>query len=210
MAILIVAILSGYVLGRGTGGRLSNLGQMTWRAWPLLLLAVGTQMLLGDLPGAFRWAVAVADCLAVATWCGLNRPAGRRLAGSDICGLGVGLNALVMAANGGMPVSRSALGAAGLSTRMNVAHGHLYKHLAMTARSHLRWLGDIIPVPWVHTVLSGGDVFMLVGVAAIVRLAMQPMSGQPSRPAVGVRLAGLATSDANMSNELKLNPRHVG
>jgi hypothetical protein len=70
-----------------------------------------------------------------------------------------------------MPVSRWALVEAHLSGITNVTKGHLYKHVPMTAHTSLRALGDIIPVGVVRTVVSIGDVAMLVGIAITVALA---------------------------------------
>jgi hypothetical protein len=85
------------------------------------------------------------------------------------------LNAIVMAVNGGMPVSRFALVAAGFPKTMNVAQGHFYKHTAMTDLTRLRLLGDIIPFHLARTVLSPGDLLMLMGIAVVSWTATGPV-----------------------------------
>jgi hypothetical protein len=88
---------------------------------------------------------------------------------------GVVLNAIVMALNGGMPVSPFALAAAGFPKTMNVAEGHFYKHVAMTDLTRLRMLGDIIPFHLARTVLSPGDLLMLMGIAVVSWTATGPV-----------------------------------
>ena len=169
MTILCVALLTGGVGGLACGGRLSRLGDLRIGGWWLLGAALGLQAFLGHLPVGARWLFAVADCAAISAWCLRNRRScGRhgRVAFVFIA-LGVSLNAVAIAGNAGMPVSPGALGAAGLA-HMNVARGHLYKHLLMTSHSHLRFLADTLPLRLVHTVLSPGDVLMLIGSTTVV------------------------------------------
>jgi Family of unknown function (DUF5317) len=73
---------------------------------------------------------------------------------------------MVIAANRGMPVSAGALRSAGLSPAMDVAHGHLFKHVAMSGSTHLAYLADRIPL--LVGVLSAGDVVMLIGIAVTI------------------------------------------
>ena len=107
--------------------------------------------------------------------------------GLGLIGAGVVLNAIVMALNGGMPVSQFALAAAGFPKTMNVAEGHFYKHIAMTDLTRLRMLGDIIPFHLARTVLSPGDLLMLMGIAVVSWTA----TARPAR--ARVRLAELAS-----------------
>ena len=90
------------------------------------------------------------------------------------------LNVTVMALNEGMPVSSWALGGAGLGRTMDVARGHFYKHSAMTVHTRLRLLGDIVPFRLMRTVLSPGDLLMLVGIAAMTWAATQPSPARRS------------------------------
>jgi hypothetical protein len=78
-----------------------------------------------------------------------------------------------MAANGGMPVSGRALAAVG-KAGVVVSEGHLWKHVPLTAASKVPLLGDVIPVPLplLRSVISVGDVAMLVGLAVAVTAVM--------------------------------------
>jgi hypothetical protein len=206
MTVMVAAVVLGVVGGLLAGGRLGGLAEMRMRAWLLLGAALVAQAVLGHLPGVARWPLAVADAAAVGVWCLRNRGGGRGRVGFALVAGGVALNATAMAANAGMPVSLSALVKAGFSPTMNVAHGHFYKHVAMTGATRLRVLGDIIPIRLLHTVVSPGDVVMLVGIAAIAwgatlrapRVAPTPRStgtfGQSNTPLV----AQMATGESSL------------
>lgn len=167
MTVMLAVVMMGVLGGLATGGRVSALGRLRIRAWPLLGGAVTIQASLGAFSGGIRWMLAVAGCAGVAGWCVLNRGRGALWWGLAMVTLGVTANAVVMAANGGMPVSASALSSAGLPRAMNLAAGHLYKHVAMNGSSRIGILGDAIPVHLVRAVLSPGDVLMLGGIAVV-------------------------------------------
>jgi len=188
MVVMAVALLIGCMGGWATGGSLSHLATFRARAWPLLAQAVLLEAVLGLTSGPLRTVLAVGACLTVAGWCAIDSTQARRFPyGQGLIGLGIVLNATVMALNSGMPVSASALAAAGLSKTMDVARGHLYKHTAMTVHTRLRLLGDVVPLRLVRTVLSPGDLLMLAGILVVTWAAMRP---SPTR---GVRLAKLAS-----------------
>ena len=94
------------------------------------------------------------------------------------------LNVVVMAANGGMPVSGSALARIGHAGAV-VSQGHLWKHVAVSPATRIPLLGDVIPVPvpLLRSVISVGDVAMLLGlgVAAAVVVAQGQLSADPIR-----------------------------
>jgi hypothetical protein len=80
---------------------------------------------------------------------------------------GVGMNVLVVATNGGMPVDSRALAAVGRAGT-DVTEGFLYKHVPMTGETRLAWLADRIPVPIQRNVISAGDVLMALAICAWV------------------------------------------
>ena len=188
MIVMVAALIIGCTAGWATGGSLAGLASFRARAWPLLVTAVVVEACLGATPNTLRPVLAVAACLAVAGWCAVNAAQARRFPiGHVLIGLGVVLNVVVMALNEGMPVSASALAGAGLGRTMDVARGHLYKHTAMTVHTRLRFLGDIVPFRLVRTVLSPGDLLMLVGIVAVTWAATQPSTARR------FRLANLAS-----------------
>ena len=169
MVVLLLAVIAGAVAGVLVGGRVAALTRVRLRAWPLVLAALAAESSLGALPPGLRWAVAAGACAAVAAWSLRNRegPIGSRP--FLLVAAGTALNSIAIAVNGGMPVSGWAARAAGLGSRFNAAQGHFYKHVASTGGTHLRAIGDIIPLPPEHMVLSAGDVMMLLGVALLVK-----------------------------------------
>lgn len=193
MALWAFALMIGALAGLATGGRLSSLGGARFRAWPLLLLGVVAEALLGPLPAWARGLMAAAACAAVVAWCVANRGQGRgRATAQALLGLGVTLNAAVIALNAGMPVSRSALVQAGFARHMDVAKDDFYKHVAMTSNTRLAFLGDIFPVHVLHTVVSPGDLVMLLGIAGIAWSATMASSA----PARRVRLVNPSSRTA--------------
>ncbi len=175
MVVMAAALIAGCVAGLAAGGSLTRLASARIRAWPILVVAVLIEACLGATSGLLRPALAVTACLGVVGWCAANTGPGRRFPyGLGLIGAGVVLNAIVMALNGGMPVSQFALAAAGFPKTMNVAEGHFYKHIAMTDLTRLRMLGDIIPFHLARTVLSPGDLLMLMGIAVVSWTATGP------------------------------------
>jgi len=180
MVVMAAAVLVGLIAGWATGGVLSQVANLRIRAWPALVAALALQGALGAAAGSCRTALALTACLAIATWCAANfAHVGLRF-GQVLIGTGVALNAMVMALNGGMPVSAGALATAGFPKTLDVAQGHLYKHTPMVVHTRLRLLGDIIPFHLAHMVLSPGDLLMLVGIAAVTFGATRP-HGRPAR-----------------------------
>jgi hypothetical protein len=84
--------------------------------------------------------------------------------------LGFALNTLVIVANQGhMPVRLEAIPleareamAQQLAARSDAVHS------LMTPNTPFYYLGDVLPVHWSKTVLSLGDVYLLIGIAALV------------------------------------------
>jgi hypothetical protein len=199
MLVMAAALIAGCIGGLVAGGSLSRLASTRIRAWPILVGAAVIEACLGATPGPLRTVLAVTACLAVVGWCAANRGPGRRFPyGQGLISAGVVLNAVVMALNGGMPVSRFALAAAGFPKTMNVAQGHFYKHTAMTEFTRLRLLGDIIPFHLARTVLSPGDLLMLMGIAVVSwtatgpapygrRVRLAKLAGRTLEEEVGIR-----------------------
>ena len=134
-----VALLVGLAAGLVGGGRLSNIGRRSFRAWPLLAAGVVLQL----LPSAASLTWSYLFLLAFAL---LNL----RTPGLGLLAAGLALNALVVAVNGGMPVHNGDPGLSG-------------KHHAEHTGDRLTWLDDRIPVDPLGEVLSFGDLVLAVG-----------------------------------------------
>ena len=159
-----VAIVVGVLVGLLRGGRFANLGEATFRLWPLLVLGVVVQG-----AAAFTGEGAVAVILVSYVLLIAFAAANLRHAGMGVVVVGIALNLVVIAVNGGMPVRQEAIVAAGIATHEEVPD------LEFGAKRHLEdgddrltFLGDIVPVPVAEEVLSFGDLAMAVGVAAVL------------------------------------------
>ena len=179
MALLPLALAIGIVLGRLAGGRLGSLLELRLRWGFLGAVALAAQMALGiatarlHVPQATRDVLVVSSDLLVGLVLGRNvggRPRGQQL---GLCAFAAGwlANLLPIVAYGAMPVSRSALRRAGIAG-IDVAAGHLGKHVLVAPRAAWLALGDWIPVRPLGAVVSPGDLFMLAGMAGFVAAAM--------------------------------------
>lgn len=171
------AILVGYL----TGGRLGNLTALTFR-WPVAGLG-GIALQFAPFAGTAATLLLLASFLLLLATATVNR----RLPGFILILAGLGLNFLVIAANGGMPVTRHALAASGQTDTLAALEqaGGAKHHLATDA-DVLIPLGDVIPVPApVRQVVSVGDVLAYGGSALLIvqgmrrRPATDPREGPP-------------------------------
>ncbi len=150
-----------------TGGRLSRLADVRFRAPGLALAGLGAQVLvvsvLPDLPGWLAITIHFASYAAVLGFVWLNRA----IPGLWLVGLGGLTNFVVIAANGGvMPASADALRTAGRSTREAA-----FTNSEVVAHARLAFLGDVLPLPaWMPfaNVFSIGDVLIAIGVFVLV------------------------------------------
>jgi hypothetical protein len=105
-----------------------------------------------------------------------------------LLGLGLGLNALVIVANGAMPVELPAATAAGVRTGSLL---HDPRHAVAGARTRLPLLDDRIalPLPGQPQVLSAGDVLVAAGAGLMIAQAMRRRlaAPRPLRPAPPTR-----------------------
>lgn len=167
LALTVAAVSLGVVVGFLRGGRLSRLANFSLR-WPwlaaiawiaqLVLFGVGFPPSLQQFEVPFFFASMALVALVLV----LNR----RVPGLTLFGVGLVLNALVMAANGGfMPVSDSALYAAGSGSTVDAmrTNGRVQKTFLMQADTALWFLGDVLPFPPIGKVYSVGDVVAGLG-----------------------------------------------
>lgn len=159
-----VAVVAGVVIGLLRGGRFENLGDASFRLWPVLILGVGVQG-----AAAFTADGAVALILASYVLLLLFTAVNLHHAGMGVVLVGIAMNVAVIGVNGGMPVRSEAIVAAGIVPAEEVRSLDFgsKRHLE-TDDDRLTVLGDIIPVPVAEEVLSFGDLAMSVGVAAVL------------------------------------------
>jgi len=188
MALLLLALLVALAIGWACRGSLDRLGSLPLRSRRLVLLAFAAQ-LVGTVVGGpvHPLGLVVSAALAVAF---LAR--NRAVRGIGLVALGLLANALVVVANGAMPVSRSAAELAGVPLS-SIAVGADPRHEVAGAGTRLPWLADVVPValPVRPEVVSPGDVLVVAGAAQLVVVGMtrQPTGRQrralPPRPASG-------------------------
>lgn len=179
VAVLAAAVIIGWVLG----GSLWSLVDVQFRGFTALCLAFIMQAFLRQAPErgwtllvqwGFLLLLASYAILLVILW--MNRS----LAGMSLIAAGVLMNLTVIALNKGMPVCTEALATCGGSYLVPVLEsGSSVIHTLMTDDTVLRFLGDHIAspgwFPWA-TVVSPGDVVMMMGIVMLVPTAMMPVS----------------------------------
>lgn len=167
MQYALVAAALGVVAGYATGGRLRHLGDRPARGWPLLVGGVALQLVpgIGALEGA-----ALALVLGSLGLLGAFTIANLRLVGMAVVTVGLGLNVVVIALNGAMPVRPAALVRAGV---VDDAAEARTLDLGVKRRleepgDRLAVLGDVLPVRPLRQVLSFGDLVLAAGTADVV------------------------------------------
>lgn len=171
---VIAAVAAGIALGYAFGGRLSRIGEADLRWLPLLYASAALQFLGAPLGGAPGLALVLLSFAGLVVFAAANF----HHAGMGVVLVGVLMNFLVIAVNGGMPVRADAIVQAGIADRDEL------DDLDFSAKRHLERdddalmvLADIVPVPAgpLAQVVSFGDLVMSVGVAdLIVHLMRRP------------------------------------
>ena len=155
VAVLIVSLLVSVL----RGGKLSNLPDIHARAWWLLFIGFGMQIVANAVSES-RLAISLMlvsyIVLLVMVW--MNRSE----AGMWIAGIGLLMNFTVISLNNGMPVLPEAITLAGGSP--DIVFGA--KHVLLDQSSRLPFLADVIPLP--GSVISLGDVFLAVGLGVFI------------------------------------------
>jgi hypothetical protein len=196
MLILPLAVAVGLLAGWVMGGSWRALSELRFQHPSLVLGAIAAQAALEvpgirDWPSGLRFAIVVVTYLVVGWWVFENARAssGGERSGLGLVGVGWTLNLLAIIPNGGMPVSESALESAGIAPSTSVTVGHLSKHVPVNHGTVLRALGDVIPLSWLRSVISIGDIVMAVGIGLLVAAAMRAAAPGDSPEATPGRFA---------------------
>jgi hypothetical protein len=176
VGLAIVALVGAVAAGYALGGSWSTLTSLQLRRRRFIVAAVLAQTggaLVGVLgvadPGtSYVWGLAISAVCA-----GLFCLRNMRIAGVPLVTMGLALNAVVVAANGAMPVSIVAALRAGVPIA-DISAGQDPRHEIAGEGTTLRTLGDIIPVPLPARpeVVSPGDVLVAAGLAELVTVGM--------------------------------------
>jgi hypothetical protein len=173
---LLPCIALGLLFALALGGRPSRLAEVRFRLAPLVLVALGTQLVLftrlGEaLPGGAVAPLHVGSYVLLLAFAAANL----RLRPLALVFAGLLLNATAIAVNGGtMPVSRSALATFGVGGDFN----------NISAQAHrLGFLGDVFAVPPqlpVSNVFSFGDILIGLGAIAFIVLVSTQDGPEPA------------------------------
>jgi hypothetical protein len=158
LLVMVLAVLAALAFGGGFG-RLAGT-TMTGLHW---LAAAAIGQLLGSVVGGTAYPVGLigsAVCITVFLRLNLRHP------GVGLLALGFFSNALVVALNGAMPVSSSALARAGIGDAV-VSDA---RHELADAATGLPWLGDVVPIalPGLGQAVSPGDVLIAAGAGLLL------------------------------------------
>jgi len=193
MGLVIGTLVVGVAAGLVLGGRVGNLGDLRIRWLPLALAGFALQSIsISDSV----WPLVILAVSYVLLTAFAVENVRARTPGARLILIGILLNFTVIALNGGMPVTRSALVASGeQDTLHELVDGHAVKHHLASADDSLVILGDVIPLAPVHQIVSIGDVFTYLGVAWLVAAGMlrrrdpvttaAPPPGSSSEPSSG-------------------------
>jgi hypothetical protein len=183
MKLTLVAITIAIVAGLLAGGRLTNLAaaKIRWSALALVGLALQVLPVSGHGLSLGLLFLSFGILLIFAL-------ANLRLPGFALILLGLAMNFSVIAANGGMPVTRSALLASGQQDTLEllVHDGGAKHHLAVGSDVFLP-LADVIALPGIDQVVSPGDIATYGGVIWLVVWCLRRRDVSP-RPVPGRRL----------------------
>lgn len=173
MSLVLLALTGAVAVGALLGGTLSRLGRLRLRRLPLVAGALVAQLLgavLAPPLGRGAWVAGLAlSAVLAAGFVAANL----RAPGLPLVAGGLLLNALVVGANGAMPVSPTAAARAGVGLGP-VLVGQDLRHEVTEPGTRLRLLGDVVPfpLPGLPQVLSPGDVLVAAGVAQLVVAGM--------------------------------------
>ena len=177
MLLAVCALLAGLALGRLRGGSLESLGGLPLRGRRLAVAALLVQAVGTLVGGPFHPLGLAASAGLLVAFLAANRG----VRGTGLVALGLLANAVVVVANGAMPVSERAAARAGLPPTALGADLDS-RHELMDDATRLPLLGDVVPVPLPvrPEVVSPGDVLVAAGLAQLVVMGMQPGGGQPT------------------------------
>ena len=183
--ILAFAVVAGVVVALARGGSLKRLADLSIRLAWLALLCLLVQLYVIYCPeDQLETQRTTQGILMVLSYGALGYVvwANRWITGMTVILLGVVLNLVVMAANGGfMPVSREAIIATGTRTAQGLpAEGSRLSRskdvLLPPEHARVWFLGDVIMAPSlpVPKVLSLGDLVVALGAFVLLQAAMVP------------------------------------
>lgn len=201
MFLLIAVLAAACLIGFAAGGHWGGLAEIQIHWWPLAVAALAIQLIPPPANNMLLVGLVSASYGLVGTVVVRNI----RTPGFAAVVVGLALNMLVIGANGGMPVSVSAVEASGqpaAAVELRAGNADLKHELSEDAR--LGFLSDVIPVPApFRQVVSVGDVVFYLGLMWLVISAMRRRKEPPAvadavaQPAAELdRAEGATTSES--------------
>ncbi len=141
MVFVLGAVLGALAVGGLLGGTLRRLEAVHLADLRPLGAAVAVQVVAAVALDGVAYALAMVFTLGCAVWFVLRNPG---LSGRGLLVAGLALNALVISANGAMPVRAGAADRAGIRPA-SIAHDP--RHELESATTRAPWLDDRIPLP---------------------------------------------------------------
>ena len=181
MRLAVLALVAGLVVALAAGGRPGNIPAERLR-WPALTLVAVALYWAPNLLGASSSAAVVLILCSYAALLAFAL-ANLRLTGMTVVALGLGLNALVIAANDGMPVDPGAVVSTGLARpdeleAIELGAGRQWQE----PDDRLAVLGDVVPVAVLDEVVSFGDLVLAAGLANVGFRLLRPARRRSSAP----------------------------
>ncbi|MCA1824836.1 MAG: DUF5317 domain-containing protein [Mycobacteriales bacterium] len=198
MTVVVLVVIGAVIVGLVRGGSFRTLSMLRLRGWGLIIAAAGAQAagafagVLGLAAPETLYVIGMVVSAALVTGFVIYN---RFLPGMPMVAAGFLLNALVVAANGAMPVSLDAAARAGVAVS-NVYDGIDAKHRVLGASTRLRALSDVVPVPLPYgsNVVSVGDIVLSAGIGVLVASGMRrPGPGRRARQVALGRRTDLET-----------------
>jgi hypothetical protein len=169
MRLMLLVISLAVVVGSLAGGRLDRLPHAGARWAPLAVAGLALQ--LAPVPGRAALVLLYLSFALLLVFAAVNP----RRPGFALVLLGLLLNLVVIGANAGMPVARSAIVASGQQDTLGelAADGDGVKHHLAGPATRLLPLGDVLALPPpVKQVISVGDVVIDAGIFGFIVIAM--------------------------------------
>jgi Family of unknown function (DUF5317) len=168
LAPVTAGVLAGYAAGGSLAGLRSTRLRALWLLWLAAAVQVG-ELSVRALGRDWRLLLLAVTFALAGAWLVANLP-GRSLPmkAAACAALAGGLaNGVAIAVNGRMPYLPSAARAAGIAPGLVTP-----KNAAATPGSHLVALGDTIPVPPLHAIISIGDILIIIATITLIATAM--------------------------------------
>jgi hypothetical protein len=189
VSLVVVVLVAALAIGWLSGGSLEQLGSLPLRSLGLVAGALAAQLLGALVGGPAHPLGLVVSAGLVAAFLARNRG----VRGTGLVALGLLANAVVVTANGAMPVSPQAADRAGVGVLETLVGDQ--RHELEGPRTRLRALGDVVPVPLPlrPEVVSPGDVLVAAGLGQLVVLGMRtPVGACATLDAVVTRRSTMA------------------